>query len=263
MPFNCAREICATFCYHIAPAIIPLFGPSFPSLCANPNSPEFGYMVISSNTIAEAAIEIESLKPKDAFFPIVKSTTLLFPPYSCSHISKHDFKSRTMMNQRTPQKRKTISYYTGDETASFFDSQSYETKYPCTWQQTKHGRCLDLSESIIAISPSLYVLNSPHPILTAIPRSTGNPCMSLWRQAESTDAHEITNNFKYTIANNEKKYNSTRPNLETQSGLIDISEETSAAYSLINLSVEEDNLRLNYSRDQSRQNAKRRRANSI
>ncbi|KHJ32794.1 putative apses transcription factor xbp1 [Erysiphe necator] len=57
MPFNCARDLCATFCHHIASALIPIFGPSFPSICIHPEAPEYGRMIISSKTIAEAAIQ--------------------------------------------------------------------------------------------------------------------------------------------------------------------------------------------------------------
>ena len=59
MPFSCARAICATFCYKIAGALVPMFGPSFLYDCLRPDSPSFGRMVIDPTIIAEAAREAE------------------------------------------------------------------------------------------------------------------------------------------------------------------------------------------------------------
>lgn len=42
MPYRCAKAVCATFCYHIAGALIPLFGESFPSECIPPTLPSLG-----------------------------------------------------------------------------------------------------------------------------------------------------------------------------------------------------------------------------
>ena len=57
MPFHCARAVCATFCQPIASALIPIFGPVFPSECIPPESPDYGRMVISPAVVAEAAHE--------------------------------------------------------------------------------------------------------------------------------------------------------------------------------------------------------------
>ena len=59
MPYNCAKAVCATFCYKIAGALIPIFGPSFPSLCAHPDSPDYGRMTIDPAIIASATREAE------------------------------------------------------------------------------------------------------------------------------------------------------------------------------------------------------------
>ncbi|TWU76473.1 hypothetical protein ED733_007235 [Metarhizium rileyi] len=55
MPYNCAKAICATFCYGFAAALIPLFGPEFPSQCTTPNSACFSSMTISPELIREAS----------------------------------------------------------------------------------------------------------------------------------------------------------------------------------------------------------------
>jgi len=59
MPYNCAKAVCATFCHNIAGALIPIFGPAFPSQCIPPDSPEYGRMIISPRITAEAAREAE------------------------------------------------------------------------------------------------------------------------------------------------------------------------------------------------------------
>ncbi|KAG6015429.1 hypothetical protein E4U54_003505 [Claviceps lovelessii] len=55
MPFQCAKALCATFCHEISGALIPIFGPDFPSRCTLPTSPRFADMIISQELIAEAA----------------------------------------------------------------------------------------------------------------------------------------------------------------------------------------------------------------
>lgn len=62
MPFYCARALCATFCHGISGALIPLFGPDFPSDCTLPASPHFGDMMISKQLINEASEKGPKLK---------------------------------------------------------------------------------------------------------------------------------------------------------------------------------------------------------
>ncbi|KAL7950117.1 hypothetical protein V8C42DRAFT_361142 [Trichoderma barbatum] len=58
MPYPCARAVCATFCAGIAGALIPLFGPSFPSQCTPSDSPYYNGMVISQRIIIEATEDV-------------------------------------------------------------------------------------------------------------------------------------------------------------------------------------------------------------
>ena len=59
MPYQCARAVCATFCYPIAGALIPLFGPAFPSECIPPDSPDFSRMIINPQLVRDATREAE------------------------------------------------------------------------------------------------------------------------------------------------------------------------------------------------------------
>ncbi|KAL1901318.1 hypothetical protein Sste5346_001723 [Sporothrix stenoceras] len=62
MPYSCAKAVCATFCYHIAGALIPVFGPEFPSECLPPHSSDFARMVIDPALVAEATRETETMR---------------------------------------------------------------------------------------------------------------------------------------------------------------------------------------------------------
>jgi hypothetical protein len=62
MPFDCARAVCATFCFHMAGALIPIFGPRFPSECIPPDAPEHGRMIINPLIIAQAARDADGYR---------------------------------------------------------------------------------------------------------------------------------------------------------------------------------------------------------
>ncbi|PTB70796.1 hypothetical protein BBK36DRAFT_1108939 [Trichoderma citrinoviride] len=59
MPYTCARAVCATFCAGIAGALIPLFGPTFPSQCTPSDSPYYNEMVIDPQIIRQAMEDVE------------------------------------------------------------------------------------------------------------------------------------------------------------------------------------------------------------
>ncbi|TRX93094.1 hypothetical protein FHL15_005962 [Xylaria flabelliformis] len=59
MPYQCAKAVCATFCCNISGAMIPIFGPDFPVLCTQVNSPEYGRMIIDPAIIIRSTREAE------------------------------------------------------------------------------------------------------------------------------------------------------------------------------------------------------------
>ena len=61
MPYACAKAVCATFCYQIAGALIPLFGPDFPSECMSPGEPRFGIMIIKPELITDTMRKSQEL----------------------------------------------------------------------------------------------------------------------------------------------------------------------------------------------------------
>jgi len=46
MPFEAAKAVAATFCYHIRYALTPVFGLDFVNICVRPGEEGFGHMVI-------------------------------------------------------------------------------------------------------------------------------------------------------------------------------------------------------------------------
>lgn len=61
MPYACAKAVCATFCYQIAGALIPLFGPDFPSECISPGEPRYGIMIIKPELISDTVRKAQEL----------------------------------------------------------------------------------------------------------------------------------------------------------------------------------------------------------
>ncbi|KAK3353615.1 hypothetical protein B0T25DRAFT_217899 [Lasiosphaeria hispida] len=59
MPFACAKAVCATFCYNISGALIPIFGPGFPSECVTPDIPNYARMVIDPAIISASTREAD------------------------------------------------------------------------------------------------------------------------------------------------------------------------------------------------------------
>ncbi|KAI0863688.1 hypothetical protein F4860DRAFT_501683 [Xylaria cubensis] len=59
MPYQCAKAVCATFCYNISGAMIPIFGPDFPTLCTQVDAPEYSRMIIDPAIIIRSTREAE------------------------------------------------------------------------------------------------------------------------------------------------------------------------------------------------------------
>ncbi|KAK0101915.1 hypothetical protein ONS95_001273 [Cadophora gregata] len=100
MPYSCALAVCTTFCSHLAGALIPIFGPTFPSLCVLPEAPEHGRMIIDSQTVREAAAEAEAFRVQYSRFSAVPSSGR--ESYSPIHSSDRDRMSSNPNMRHTP-----------------------------------------------------------------------------------------------------------------------------------------------------------------
>ncbi|KAB8301349.1 hypothetical protein EYC80_003230 [Monilinia laxa] len=99
MPYSCALAVCATFCSHIAPALIPIFGPQFPSQCVVPDAPEHGRMIIEQNIVHAAAAEAESYR--------LQHTS--FTPKSSNSVTPRDSASPQQQNSNYPVRNNTMT----------------------------------------------------------------------------------------------------------------------------------------------------------
>ncbi|KAI1341568.1 hypothetical protein F5Y15DRAFT_414089 [Xylariaceae sp. FL0016] len=108
MPYQCAKAVCATFCHNIAGALIPIFGPDFPSHCTPAEAPEYSRMII------DPAIVIQSTREADRFRRIYKNMTPM-PSTNGSGSPKrnrHAFRSPYDDAQHQPRHRVRKAYVT-------------------------------------------------------------------------------------------------------------------------------------------------------
>lgn len=89
MPFACAKAVCTTFCASIAGALIPIFGPDFPSLCISPDAPEHGRMQIDPMIVMESAREAEMFRRMYANAASVAANSHLTSQHQQHHSQHH------------------------------------------------------------------------------------------------------------------------------------------------------------------------------
>ncbi|OBT66160.1 hypothetical protein VE03_05076 [Pseudogymnoascus sp. 23342-1-I1] len=75
MPYPCAMALCATFCANIAGALIPIFGPDFPSQCTPNESPLCGRMVIDPSVIIHGTKEAIAFRSAAILCPTSNPTS--------------------------------------------------------------------------------------------------------------------------------------------------------------------------------------------
>ncbi|KAH7328141.1 hypothetical protein B0I35DRAFT_403559 [Stachybotrys elegans] len=80
-PYHCAKAICAKFCYNIAAALIPVFGPDFPAECIPPESPLYRRLEISKQVLAKSA----ELCAKDRITHTIEPTSSYVSTERLSH----------------------------------------------------------------------------------------------------------------------------------------------------------------------------------
>ena len=62
MPFEAARAVCVTFCYHIRWALTPIFGYDFPPECLTPEDPDYKSFKIEKSIVRECRHRMEDLR---------------------------------------------------------------------------------------------------------------------------------------------------------------------------------------------------------
>src|ERR1700709_1645731 len=102
MPYNCALAVCTTFCSHIAGALIPIFGPDFPSQCVLPEAPEHGRMIIDPSLVHSATTQAEAYRLQYSTFTPKSTPRESYSPSQSSHHSLSSQPSASSMLRTTP-----------------------------------------------------------------------------------------------------------------------------------------------------------------
>jgi hypothetical protein len=194
MPYSCALAVCTTFCSHIAGALIPIFGPSFPAQCVPPEAPEHGRMIIEHSVIVSATAEAEAFRRQySTYTPRSSPRTSYSPSGSSPHPSRlHLVRNRNI----TPGRSLRLKRGFGDNTHSVYDTDietngsesSSGDAYFCDpltpppgigggpgLAQAWNARNLMAHSANSSINISPGHITGPSPWLSAIPRSSGMP----------------------------------------------------------------------------------------
>jgi hypothetical protein len=238
MPYSCALAVCTTFCAHIAPALIPIFGPTFPSQCVPPEAPEHGRMIIDPQLVVDATTEAEAYRVQYcAFSP--KSVSSARESYSPSRSIRSDRIPEQLSMRSTPphlDRRLRLKRAFGDSVSPYgtpaeidTDNNGSETSSGAgggyfhspvtpgstsanTSQWQLHNMLSHSANSSINISPPFKCAGGggPNPILSAIPRSSGlvDMPMAIWRgkrRVEEVDVDDEYDGEKSASVTDEKE----------------------------------------------------------
>lgn len=209
MPFSCAKAVCATFCHHIAPALVPIFGPDFPSICVLPEAPKHGRMIIDQSIVVAATAEAEvfrrqqPLTARSSEEAQYGATTTVFDKFDQSpplipirklRAKKHDYSTTSpdIDNSDYSSSDGRSSHTNSPATPSSYTSTSNSYNWcpindPHNHNTAAHNRNsqIELSKQATNMfaSPYPYGINNHHnnndhlaqlhhPVVSAIPRST-------------------------------------------------------------------------------------------
>lgn len=223
MPYACALAVCTTFCSHIAGALIPIFGPTFPSQCVPPEAPEHGRMIIDPQIVIDATAEAEAYRTQYSSFAPRSTRDSYSPQHTLRSVNDRISGSRNMRitppNQSLGRSLRLKRAFTGDvpyglNTDTDLDTNGSEASsgdgYVCSpstpssanslsqpqvWQA--HNMISHSANSSLKISPHF---KTPNPILSAIPRSTGLSEMhmgSAWRGNTKRRVDEVDVDDEY------------------------------------------------------------------
>ncbi|KAH8593020.1 hypothetical protein B0O99DRAFT_715912 [Bisporella sp. PMI_857] len=239
MPYTCALAICTTFCAPIAPALIPLFGPSFPSLCVSLEAPEHGRMIIDSAIISAATQQAESYRMQysstaSPSFPTPKSSTTgcsASPELPEQHVMRD--RAETGASRRLRLKRgwkesrgdrecsetsgSEYFYSPGPASRSWPPHQPHSQTHPPPHHQYPRHQAQNLLSR--SANSGISIAN---PWLSAIPRSTGifeSPLQipsagladaSAWRKRRLQDEGEADDEYESASLGSEKSEHAAR-----------------------------------------------------
>ncbi|KAF7545114.1 hypothetical protein G7Z17_g9426 [Cylindrodendrum hubeiense] len=182
MPYSCAKAVCATFCYQIAGALIPIFGPSFPSECFHPDSPDFGRMTIDPQLVVDATHEAEFSRRQHMNNAVSGFSATSFPrsirpatlsPYDHEERRFHLRPRLTCDSSWTPEDTESHYHSVPDSASSIgsgLQGYTFPSRPSSSWAPASHP------------SPQYDLYPDPSPYLSAVPsipslqpRNTSSP----------------------------------------------------------------------------------------
>ncbi|RKF65892.1 putative apses transcription factor xbp1 [Erysiphe neolycopersici] len=273
MPFSCARDLCATFCHHIAPALIPIFGPSFPSICVHPKTPEYGRMIISPKTISEAAIQAKS---SCSFILAAKAKISTYPTCHNHHLPKERNSTHASENNRFFDKQHSGSGQAVEDAKSFpprlFSVAKPLAKNLCSREivnsilnvdrtDSSHYSSLKRSYSFLTDISNLQIMPDFSARESIDMKENRATKRKTYIETYPGEACDLKIGTKACLAENERSTLFTSAQIiESNSGINNRSEEAKAAHSLINLRLKNWNADYEEAGNGSETHANRRRA---
>ena len=292
MPYSCALAVCTTFCAHIAGALIPIFGPTFPSLCVPPEAPEHGRWTIDPAIVIGAIAEAENYRAQYSSFSPPKSARESSSPQQ--RIPEMRATPLNGLGRRLRLKRTfggDSPYGTPTDTDLETNGGGSETSsgdgYFCSPVTPASASSLNLNQqhnwqphNMISHSANSSINVSPHklapglnPILSAIPRSTGLvdvPMGGMWpttnRRVDEVDADDEYDGEESASVTDDKASDNGKGSDKEMEDLSIGGAEKKAAWLLMKLSVKDGECGAEASREQDEMDGpriKRRRATSM
>ena len=246
MPFEAAKAVAATFCYDIRYVLTPLFGPEFVSSCIKPGSEGYGQMVIDPETVRHCA-EMAN-KYKEMYSRGSSEVTTLKSPSSLRTTSTANWATNSIQSRHPQALDMESGYYTDTDRSDQY-LPSPQSSNPWT------------RETLPKPHVPRFHLPSPQELLKNSNCVAG--CVAPANSLDSTSG-KVTQEKK-RVCKNEGQESDTASsqcsNEETTSSVaprspITSTQETRAAYVLMQLHFADTSLKENESR------AKKRRASS-
>ena len=173
MPFEAAKAVAATFCYHIRYALTPLFGLDFVSMCIRPGEEGFGHMVIDREIVRRCTEEANEYRALSRESSLTESPITPVPTVQGRKWTNRSLRPRT-------------SGQFGEENGYYTDTEGSD-KYLASPQSNFSWTALNTPRSI----KSQFQLPSPQSLMTD--KSMIRGCDAPPNSPDSSGSEDYTN----------------------------------------------------------------------
>lgn len=232
MPFEAAKAVAATFCYHIRYALTPVFGLDFLSLCIPPEDPNFGRFTISRDIVRQCS------DVANGYRDLSRGTSQVSSPQTPSSGEFSQWTSKSLRHQ--PVKILSMDRGYGTDTErSDHDLGSPQTPMSMEWTALNK-----------TTAPKSARTGPHHP--PAAPQIPTDPAVRENFQSRASSCSEESRGLKRSLVDNDEDYDedshsthssddpATPPKRRKKSTVM--STEAKAAYMLMQLSMKDATL---------------------